>query len=109
MPAKRLGHFGYRHLKKRKPIRDERNAYKHRDELLLKLGFVSYSDYLRSTLWKDIRKKKLAECPKCETCNAIANQIHHISYLRNTLKGKNMAQLVAMCEDCHRKVEFDSI
>ncbi len=95
-----------RYAKRRGPRCAEHNAYKQRDEVLFRLGFASYRDYLKSELWKLIREAKLAVDPKCEICNSVAGQVHHIAYNRQVLQGKNRRKLVSVCEECHCKIEF---
>lgn len=77
-----------------------------RDEVLFRLGFASYQDYLRSPLWAGIRTAKLEATPRCECCGDKAQQVHHMTYTRSVLDGKRPHQLVCVCESCHVKIEF---
>lgn len=95
----------FRYLKRRGPRCAKHDGYKKRDEVLFRLGFASYRDYLRSNAWKAIREAKLAIDPQCEICGDKAQQVHHISYRKNTLTGKNPRGLVSVCESCHTKIE----
>lgn len=83
-------------------------AYRDRDELLKKMGFSSYKDYLASDLWGRIRRQVLARSRAvCEVCGvATATQIHHRSYCYAALAGYHNAYLVACCADCHKNAEF---
>ena len=95
----------YQHQKKQgKPRRA--TAYSIRNEVLKKIGFMSYAEYLESQLWKVIREAKLAVDPGCEICGVPAQAIHHISYKYSALVGKNRRALVSICNDCHNKIEF---
>ena len=80
-----------------------------RDKTLFRIGFASYRDYLRSPMWKMIRKVVLEETPVCEICNkAAANQVHHIRYTYSALMGRPRGRkyLVAVCRGCHCAIEF---
>ena len=84
------------------------NTYKERDIQLAELGYDSYSDYLKSKTWKDIRHTLLNIFPKCEFCGINdSRQVHHISYDRATLIGKQYETIFATCYDCHHEIEFD--
>lgn len=78
-----------------------------RDKALFDLGFASYRDYLRSDLWKAIRAAVLETTPKCELCDSKAQHVHHLRYTRQSLTARARWALVAICAECHRKVEFD--
>lgn len=80
-----------------------------RERNLKILGFVSYQAYLRSELWKSIRQQKLASVGKCEICLVNKTQcVHHLDYSMNTLKGLKLHRLVCLCNECHKRVEFNS-
>ena len=92
-------------FRKRKDSRG--TAYPKRDAILLSMGFASYGDYLKSSLWKAIRFAKVSADPCCEICLASKVQhVHHIAYNLQTLKGKHRRKLVSVCADCHHKIEF---
>lgn len=83
-------------------------GYKARDRVLATMGFASYSAYLESDLWKRIRSKILSESKNCcKSCRGMANQVHHVSYARDVLEGRDLQKLVPICENCHRGIEFN--
>lgn len=93
--------------KRRGPKPGHKTAYQKRDEVLFRMGFASYRDYLRSPLWRAIRDAKLAVDPKCEICGASkSQQVHHIAYSFKVMKGNNQRALVSTCQECHCKIEF---
>ena len=71
------------------------------------LGFASYSDYLKSDLWKGIRARVL-KCAngRCCCCNAIAFEVHHDVYSEENLSGRSLNGLFAICRKCHQTIEF---
>lgn len=83
------------------------NQYKVRDEILLQMGFKSYSAYLRSPLWASIRQQVFDQqgllCLGC--LNRPATTVHHRAYDRATMEGKNIDSLTPACKSCHFKGE----
>lgn len=73
---------------------------------ILRLGFNTYGDYLKSNLWISIRNKILKANPKCAICKKKSQCVHHKNYDYNTLKGVKLGGLVALCMGCHYKIEF---
>ena len=70
--------------------------------VLKELGFHSYDNYLKSGLWMGIRLKVLRSYNyRCCKCNQKATVIHHTSYDRSDLDGTNLANLYALCSNCH--------
>jgi hypothetical protein len=64
-----------------------------------------YPAYLKSDLWKSIRKRVLKVASrKCVGCGAKATQVHHRDYRPSVLRGNNDFPLVAMCSTCHDAV-----
>jgi hypothetical protein len=90
--------------KRRKPA--ERTPYTKRNEVLARLGFPSYREYLDSPLWQAIRSAKLEVDPNCELCDDPAGEVHHLDYTRGTLIGKNQHKLLSVCRCCHKDLEF---
>jgi hypothetical protein len=80
--------------------------YFRRNEILWDLGFKSYRQYLRSSIWTDIRKKKLQHDPHCYGCGKPARQVHHETYTREILLGETMDGLYSICKRCHLWIEF---
>jgi hypothetical protein len=75
--------------------------------VFVELGFKSYNDYLSSDLWREIRDKKLKECPSCECCGKVADQVHHYSYCYSVMIGQLTSHLLSVCDECHHRIEFD--
>lgn len=86
-----------------------RETYSDRDILLGRLGYTSYADYLTSALWAGIRQSVYQlHGGKCRLCKCRAAVVHHTSYTRKVLSGKDLSKLVPLCDNCRHKVEFDS-
>lgn len=93
--------------KRNKGKRGPYAEYKSRNDLLKGLGFKSYKHYLRSAPWAEIRERVLERDGRtCRTCGYKATQVHHGSYSRKALLGKDLSDLYAICNGCHRKIEF---
>lgn len=80
-----------------------------------KLGFDEYSEYLKSNLWKDIRKKILEDSSySCYVCGwnprgkrqAYKLQVHHKQYDIFTMQGLALENLIPLCYKCHRVAHF---
>lgn len=86
-------------------------TYRNRNDILRELGYRSYSEYLSSDLWKEIRRRAIRKAKgMCEVCGKNeATHVHHLNYQKDTLLGKKetLVFLVASCEECHIRVEFD--
>ena len=69
----------------------------------------NHRNYIASKKWKDIRARVLTRDEfKCQMCLGHADQVHHKSYDKDVLDGKRDDQLVAICQSCHRYIEFDN-
>lgn len=80
---------------------------KSRALYLFQLGFDSYDSYLRSSLWRRIRSKALRDANhECRCCGGRATQVHHSLYDKDTLAGRTMAHLHAICRTCHNWIEW---
>lgn len=78
-----------------------------RARTLFYLGFSSYKAYLKSKLWREIRKRVFAaKGRRCVLCGCKATQIHHRSYDRATLLGLILTFLEPVCKRCHEGIEF---
>lgn len=82
------------------------NAYEVRDSVLRRLGYASYSDYLRGTRWRLIRAHVLALRRRCILCGKPATDVHHLSYDQETLLGFRTHALAPVCRGCHKGIEF---
>lgn len=83
--------------------------YQSRNQIVHQLGFRSYAAYLKSKLWKSIRRKVFArKGRKCAACRIErATQVHHERYDFATLSGKTIDYLHPVCWDCHRDIEMN--
>jgi len=81
-------------------------VFYNRKKTLLKLGFNSYFEYLKSDLWKGIKSSVLNDNPYCFSCGERATLVHHSSYKESTLKGETIKHLYSVCRGCHYKCEF---
>ena len=82
------------------------HAYGDRNRLLQMMGFASYADYLKSDLWKWIRRHVFAKSHVCHICRIRATVAHHSSYHEASLKGKDISGIYPLCHSCHEKIEF---
>jgi hypothetical protein len=77
-----------------------------RARTLYYLGFRSYRAYLRSALWRSIRRRVFGlKGRTCSLCHRRATQVHHRSYDRLTLRGVILTYLEPICRYCHEKIE----
>jgi hypothetical protein len=68
----------------------------------------NYPLYLKSPLWKALRKKVLKEAGHaCAACTAKATQVHHRDYRPRVLAGDDLSALLPLCKDCHGRVHAD--
>jgi hypothetical protein len=67
------------------------------------LGYSSYSNYLKSSHWKDIRERQIREVGyECGACpSRVALQLHHKTYQR--LGAELVTDLEWLCDLCHKK------
>lgn len=69
-----------------------------------------YENYLRSTLWRHIRRATLLAAEyRCQVkkagCFGYANEVHHLSYLRWNRDGDRPGiDTIAICSMCHRYI-----
>ncbi len=70
--------------------------------------WMRYKTYLRSALWKRIRRETLekanfvCQANKSPSCEGLANQVHHLSY-RHWKRGGDIpgVSTIAICGRCH--------
>lgn len=83
------------------------DPYIRRNKILKRIGYQSYKQYLESDLWKKIRQSVMdAYKNTCVICKRRATQAHHVEYSYPSLIGKSPWYLVALCENCHKSIEF---
>ena len=81
-------------------------SYKERNKMLKELGYNSYDDYRASITWTRIKGKILGIDTKCAICDKPNCVTHHRSYSKEVLLGEDMTQLIPLCRECHKDVEF---
>jgi hypothetical protein len=83
-------------------------AYVLRDLTIRGMGHASYRAYLRSDLWRAIRRRAFKlHGWRCKACARKTRTLHHLSYSKATMRGDDLTLLVPLCRSCHYKVEFD--
>ena len=85
---------------------ETKRVYAQRTKSLRKLGFTSYDDYLKSSLWQVIRRKILLPGTRCIACGKAATQVHHSRYAPQDLDGSQRTHLHPVCQGCHVQAEF---
>jgi hypothetical protein len=69
-----------------------------------------YPEYLRSMLWKKIRKRILKRDGNvCRRCGGRATEVHHRSYSEAVLAGNDDEQLVSICKGCHNFITLEDL
>jgi HNH endonuclease len=87
------------------------NSFVPRDRVKA-LGFATYTDYLKSDHWRELRQKffrsKLVKRDKngkirCEACQSTDKRfnVHHRTYKR--IGAERLIDLAILCEDCHER------
>lgn len=67
----------------------------------------AYNQYRRSAKWQRIRAAVLQRYNgECAGCEKMATEVHHRDYRPRVLDGRDLNALVALCDECHGKVEF---
>lgn len=104
---RRINRRGYHHRIRRGQDMD---SYAERNEILLELGFRDYKQYLRSALWKGIRKRVLErDNGICYGCFRLEHhtvvQVHHGKYTISNLTGQSLEHLFTICGRCHKWIE----
>jgi 5-methylcytosine-specific restriction endonuclease McrA len=66
-----------------------------------------YSEYLRSPLWRRIKKRVLKRDGRiCQSCGGTGTMVHHRSYERDVMEGKDDSMLATLCDGCHELIHF---
>lgn len=80
--------------------------YEERLKVLRMLGFRNYQEYLASDMWSSIRAMVMEKARgRCRLCRAVATQVHHGSYSKEVMVGRNLHPLSALCAACHLEIE----
>lgn len=83
--------------------------YGLRNQLLRRLGYPTYEDYLAGDRWRDVKAAVLAAEPACVVCGAEPYTVHHCKYTEATLLSrKGHPALVPVCRRCHQAIEMDA-
>lgn len=83
------------------------SGYAGRREILKRLGFISYAEYLRSDLWARVREQAFTTNGRaCVRCGRKATSVHHADYREATLTGEDVSGLMPSCGRCHELAEF---
>lgn len=78
------------------------------DSIARSLEFQDYEDYLRSPLWRKIRRRVLRrDNNACRRCEGAADRVHHRKYTKAVLEGSDDDYLVSVCEGCHESIHRD--
>lgn len=73
------------------------------------IGDLDYDQYLKSPLWRKIRKLVLTEAQhQCWACGGKATEVHHRDYRPRVLDGRDLLPLVPICRACHKLVHYDA-
>ncbi len=84
-----------------------KQTYQDRNKILREMGYKTYKDYLESELWESIRERVFKNRgDKCVLCSNPPTCVHHRGYGKAVLLGEELHQLVAICFECHKEVEF---
>ena len=84
-----------------------RQFYVTRNAILASLGYPTYAEYLASDRWAGIRRSVLKRDGwLCRLCGGAAAEVHHASYSRAALLGRETTHLHSVCRECHEWVEF---
>jgi 5-methylcytosine-specific restriction endonuclease McrA len=64
---------------------------------------ISYTKYLKTIHWHNLRTEKLLLNPICEKCQSAINlNLHHLTYTR--LGKEKLSDLITLCQSCHTKL-----
>lgn len=78
-----------------------------RDRAIKRIGLPSYSDYLKSELWRSIKERVYRKKGRlCVLCGKKASCVHHNLYGYKTLCGLNLKPLHPLCLDCHQGLHY---
>lgn len=90
-----------------KPQKKEKKGGPTLEEILNKMGFKNYQQYLTSSKWEQIRQEVFKyKSDKCSYCKKLAECIHHTRYDEDTMMGRSFKNLIPLCNKCHKKIEF---
>lgn len=71
---------------------------------------LEYEDYRKTKLWKDIKGRVLnRDGHRCRRCEGKAALVHHLTYSKDVMLGRDDSGLVSLCDGCHQIVHFTSV
>jgi hypothetical protein len=71
------------------------------------LASEDYEKYLRSALWRRIKKRVLTrDGGWCLCCGGKGTVVHHRSYAPEVMRGEDDEQLATVCDGCHDIIHF---
>lgn len=88
-----------------------RNKEEERKRKAFEKAHRANEELYKTAEWRNLRRKKLLECPVCEICGSEINlQVHH----RKAPRGNpdlffDIFNLQTVCADCHRKITAHEI
>lgn len=92
-----------KHVIRRKRFISRLESRELRDNLRA-LGYGSYAEYQRSSLWAYIRGRVIErDGGRCVKCDRTSRAVHHDSYDMATLKGDSLVHLHCVCGSCHKQ------
>jgi len=78
------------------------------NDALRMLWFDSYKSYLSSKLWRLVKEHVFQTCGRqCVLCRKVAETVHHRAYTSLSLIGKDIPNLMPVCNPSHQMIEFD--
>lgn len=82
-------------------------VYRRRDSRLARSARLTYAEYLKTPLWRELRKKVLLrDNHKCIACGRSAYCVHHTKYSSNVLFATEPTpSLISLCNSCHEFIE----
>lgn len=93
----------------RKKARRKLSVYGKRNRRIANNGLAgSYAEYLASPRWLLIRAAVMErDDGKCQICGGQASCVHHNNYSQSLLRGRSIIGAFALCNSCHKFIEFD--
>lgn len=92
---------------RRRASKPRRDGYEKRNRILRDLGYKSYSEYLKSDEWIELRNERMRDCSCCVVCSRPATEVHHFSYETTIILGVHKDLLLPLCRKCHEDTELD--
>ncbi len=64
---------------------------------------TEYEKYIVGPLWRTIRTRVLIrDNSRCRECDRMAEEVHHLSYGKEVMEGRDDSKLVSLCRACHK-------